>query len=91
MKYLLYVLAAHRLTTLVTEDEITRPMRENVHNYWFNYLVNCKKCTSIWAAAAVLLLSQFLPGKFIVGTLATSEAVLMLDELLSKQADPLWS
>ncbi|QDK02612.1 hypothetical protein PP304_gp064 [Gordonia phage Phendrix] len=93
MKSLLYVLATKRLTRLVVEDEITRPIRESVEeNYWLNYLVNCKKCTSVWAAAAVLILGHVLPGKFIICTLGISEAVLLADELLSKTSDdPLWS
>ena len=56
-------LAAWRLTELVVADEITRPIRDSVAKRWPGskaaYLVQCPACTSVWAAAAVLLLPEW--------------------------------
>lgn len=51
------VLAADRATQLVTEDEITRPLREAVQRRWPNsriaYAVGCRACISVWAGLAL--------------------------------------
>lgn len=48
-------LAVHRLTRLVTEDEVTAPLRDRITNAApegrLAYLVSCPWCVSIYAAA----------------------------------------
>lgn len=50
-------LAVYRLTRLVTEDEITRPLRERVARRWpdskLAYFVTCPYCVSVWAGLVV--------------------------------------
>lgn len=54
--------ATHRLTNLVVEDEVTRPVREYIDDRWpdsrLNYLVNCPRCVSVWAGAAIAALPK---------------------------------
>lgn len=87
---LLQMLAAKRLTQLVVEDEITRPLREPVLQWgekheegtWQDriaYLVSCPACSSVWAAAAILTLGRFRPGRYLVSVLAVSQATLAID------------
>lgn len=49
-------LAVYRLTRLVVEDEVTRPVREavvlNSPESRLAYLIGCPWCVSMWAAAA---------------------------------------
>lgn len=77
---LLTLLAVERLTRLVVEDELTRPIREGVEKRWpgskLSYLVNCKACVSLWAALA---LSSGKVPKPLISALAASSAVLLLD------------
>lgn len=93
MKYLpalVAVLATQRLTQLVTEDEITRPIRQKV-DAWAGdapefsfkerlaYAVECPACTSIWAAGAVAGLSMFGYGRMLNRILAFSGAALIVN------------
>ena len=56
-------LATYRLTRLVVEDEITRPLREKVwdthppESTKLGYILTCSHCTSIYAGAAVSALA----------------------------------
>ncbi len=56
------VAAAHRITKLIVEDEISRPIREAVAERWpdsrLAYLVTCPYCVSVWAGAAVVILPR---------------------------------
>ena len=96
MESLLGALAVWRLTKLVTEDEITRPLREKVV-LWsdkgeddsfrdqLGYLVECRACVSIWASAAVVGLGMMgRPGRLLVQTLAGSAAALVLAGAVDK-------
>ena len=83
-------LAVARLTTLVTTDEITEPLRRKVDDWArgypvgsvrerLAYLVSCSKCTSVWAAGAVLgLWVSGEGGKAVVRLLAASQGALSL-------------
>jgi hypothetical protein len=57
-------LATQRLTRLVTEDQITAPLRETVWRYsppeknGVGYLITCPHCASIYAALAAAVLIQ---------------------------------
>lgn len=68
--------AVARITRLVTEDEITRPVREKAHqtNPWLGYLVDCPYCISVWAGMAVA--SGVVPRPVRLG-LALSQAVVI--------------
>lgn len=74
------VLATDRLTRLVVDDEITRPVREAIERRWPDskvaYLVSCRACVSIWAA---LLVSSGAVPRRVLSALALSSAVLTLD------------
>lgn len=77
------VLAIARLTSLITEDEITQPIRDYVDDLPHNvvtdklaYLVSCKRCVSVWATAAVLVAHKKAP--FLVKVLAGSQAALFV-------------
>lgn len=51
------MLATRRLVRLVSEDKITEGPRAKVASLHpsLAYLVTCRACTSVWAAAAVTL------------------------------------
>lgn len=58
------VAATVRLTDIAAEDEVSRPFRELIARRWPGsqtaYLVTCKRCVSVWAALAVLILPEWL-------------------------------
>ena len=95
------LLATVRLTALVTQDELTTPLRWRVEDATkdaeygsfrerFAYLVGCDRCTSMWAAAAVLLLSRSRWGRVVVRALAMSQLtiwVLRWEEQYERRAD----
>ncbi|HEY5786506.1 MAG TPA: DUF1360 domain-containing protein [Microlunatus sp.] len=85
-------LAVHRLTRLVVEDEIMRPARLAVDEWAKDAdmftprervatLIQCKRCVSIWAAAAVIALEATRPGRILTSILAASDAGILLDLL----------
>lgn len=89
-------LATQRLTQLITEDEITRGIREKV-GAWSNeapeyslrerigYAVDCPACVSVWAGAAVLGLTYAgAPGRLVVKILAASGAALLADAVRNR-------
>jgi hypothetical protein len=46
-------LAVHRLTRLLVDDEVTRPLRERAERLGDRaaYLAHCPRCVSVWVAA----------------------------------------
>lgn len=46
-------LAVHRLTSLLVDDEVTRPLRERLEERGprLAYLAHCPKCVAVWVAA----------------------------------------
>lgn len=79
-KLLADALAVDRLTRLVTEDEVTRPIREAVVGRWpdskVSYLATCRACVSVWAGLAV---SSGLVPRPVSWALTLSAAVLWID------------
>jgi hypothetical protein len=84
------LLAARRLTQLITEDEITKPLREPILTWgerheegtWQDrvaYLVSCPACSSVWAAAGILIARRIPYVRHLVPVLAISQATLALD------------
>lgn len=74
------VAATHRLTTLLVDDEICRPVREKVGDVFgdasrVTYMVNCPACVSVWMAALVTVLPE--PVRIV---LALSEGALLIEE-----------
>lgn len=73
-------LAAWRLTGLVVEDEVTRPLREAAQRRWpdskISYLATCPRCVSVWASAVVLVLPAWLTRvlAYSAVTIAANEA-----------------
>jgi hypothetical protein len=67
--------ATWRLTRLVVDDEISRPLREAVHRRWPDskaaYLVDCPYCVSVWAGVAAAVMPKWLACSlaFSAGTL----------------------
>lgn len=61
-------LAAYRLTRLVTEDEITEPVRDAIvakfgppDSSKVSYLVHCPFCVSVYASTAVVFADMIAP------------------------------
>ena len=91
------VFAAQRLTQLITQDEITRPLRMKV-DAWAGdapefsvkeraaYMVECPACTSVWAGAVVVLASRFRVGRVFNWVLALSGAALLTDAVVERVA-----
>ena len=80
------VLATRRLTHLVVDDKITEPVRDAIfmsfgYSFWIRYLLTCTRCTSVWAAIVVLMLSRHRATKVIASILALSEASIIIDEI----------
>lgn len=98
------ILATTRLTTLITQDEISAPLREKVDRaatqdphsraatLRLPYLLSCNRCTSVWAAAATLLLYAHPRTRPIPQLLALSQAAIttftLLDLLDTHPAHP---
>lgn len=92
------MLAARRLTQLITEDKITEPLRLPILRWgerheegtWQDriaYLVSCPACTSVWAAGAILVANRLPYVRHLVSVLAISQATLAIDAWIkSKEA-----
>lgn len=79
-------LAVHRLTRLVTEDEVARPLRERLSGDGTTrlaYFLTCPWCVSIWVAAGWAALTASAPAVAVpAGTvLAWSSAAGLLTSL----------
>jgi len=83
-------LATQRLTQLITEDELTRPIREAINDWAvgaeeFSFrdrvavLASCSACMSVWSGAAILLASRSRWTRPLVRILAASGAALLVD------------
>ena len=97
MNLIASVLAVYRLTSLVTKDELTEPIRARVALAATgkpvgslveraSYLVSCHRCVSVWAGAAVLLLSRFAAGRVLIAVLALSGTEIALRAVADKVA-----
>lgn len=75
------VLAVNRITHLIVDDEITKPIREAVARRWpdskASYLITCPKCVSVWAGLAV---SSGRVPRPVLWALALSSASLLVDD-----------
>lgn len=87
---LVSLLVTRRITSLIVDDEITSDIRDawlarwNADTTKLGYLVTCRKCSSVWAGAATLLLlslTKYRLVRVIVGALALSEASITIDKL----------
>ena len=95
MNPIVELMAVHRLTKLIVEDEITRPAREAVF-HWADdakqfslreriaTAIDCPACSSIWAGGLVLLASRSRLGRAAIGVLAISSASLAFDALVKR-------
>lgn len=54
---LMAVLAAWRLTEIITQDKISEPLRKR----WPLYIWTCNRCVSVWASAACTALFALWP------------------------------
>lgn len=90
MNPVVVVLATQRLTQLVTEDELTRPLRDAIDSWATGAaeftvkdrvatLTGCSACVSVWAGAGILLASRWRVGRVLVRILAASGAALIVD------------
>lgn len=95
MNPLTILLATRRLTQLVVEDEITRPVRERIGAWGdahpqnsiqdrLSYLVGCSACSSIWAAGLVLLATRWTATRWVVRVLAASGSALALQAVVER-------
>lgn len=93
LKLLINVLAARRLTYLITDDKITEDFRSIVEGRFppdmnkLGYLVTCRKCTSVWVGVALGLLTLTHSKRIssVVYGLALSEAVIVTDKLIPQE------
>lgn len=77
------VAATWRITRLITEDEIARPLREaTTPGGRVEYLLSCPYCVSVWAGAAVA--SGAVPAKVRMA-LALSAGAIVVHEVLSRE------
>ena len=96
ISFVIAILSTYRLAVIVTQDEITRPLRERVMQidgrtgYWLNYLLNCTFCASVWCGWLVvtMLILGGLPGLMFTGGLATSAAAILIGQLMSRIMNP---
>lgn len=90
MSPVIIALAVQRLTQLLVEDELTRPVREAITRWAagaeeFSFrdrvavLSSCPACMSVWAAAGILLASRVRVGRWVVGALAASGSALIVE------------
>lgn len=95
---ILEALATRRLTQLVVEDEITRPVRDIVTRWAdrhregtlpdrLGYLVDCPACASVWCGAAIMLMRRHRVGRWVVGLLALSGASLIIQAVTDAQEE----
>lgn len=94
---LIALLAARRITTLMTEDVITEDIRSALLAKYppernkFGYLLTCRKCSSVWAGVVTLLLLSLANDRrfaqLIVGSLALSEGSILVDRVLPQTFD----
>ena len=88
--YVTDILAVSRITRLITEDEITRPIREAIVGRkpegQLAYLITCPLCVSVWVGAAVALSDGVRPiarpRAALLRMLALSEATIALRKAL---------
>lgn len=78
--------AVRRVTRLIVDDELTRPLREAAgrRSPLLGYLVSCRSCSSVWSAFVVAVLPRPLRR-----VLAMSELAIMLasaDDALKAKA-----
>lgn len=89
------VLATQRLTQLVVEDDISRPLRiavsrwaEGHDEFSFrervDFALNCGACASVYAGAAVLLADRIPAGRVLLRVLAASAAALAAKAVVEK-------
>jgi hypothetical protein len=89
------VLATQRLTQLVVEDDITRPLRIAVSRWAkgheefsfrerVDFALNCGACASVYAGAAVLLADRSRAGRVLLRVLAASGAALATKAVIEK-------
>ncbi|AKJ72546.1 hypothetical protein PP301_gp008 [Gordonia phage GMA2] len=92
LRYAVMALAAHRITTLIIEDEISSPIRDRVldstDNYMVRYLLTCHKCMSVWSAFVVILLGHGSLGRVLLNTMALSEAAILIQHALDNTSRP---
>lgn len=88
IEFLIIALATHRATALWISDELCRPWREGLTNYFLNwhrltYLLNCPFCVSVWAGLVSSAVWMFAPevAKIPVLGLAASMGVMFLDKI----------
>jgi hypothetical protein len=85
LAFFIKALATWRLTELVVEDELTRPLREAVTKRWPGsraaYVATCKRCVSVWAGATTLLLPRWMNT-----ALAVSAATILANDWRDDQA-----
>lgn len=92
---LVLVLATQRLTQLVVEDDITKPVRiavsrwaEGHEEFSFreriDFILNCGACASVYAGAAVLLADRFTVGRALLRVLSASAAVLAAKAVIDR-------
>lgn len=88
----LFALSVARLTGLVTQDEITRPLRDKVIarldeqrpvHLWLVYLWSCPWCLSFWAGLLLAPLFWWWGDRWFVGVPALALSASQVTGMLS--------
>lgn len=85
MQLIALILAAWRLTDIITVEQVFDPIRRK----WPLYIWSCSRCVSVWAAVVAYLAYRYFPAVNIV--LAVSELFIlrvMLESVLLRRGTP---
>lgn len=89
MKFITLTLATARLTRLIVEDDIGQPIRDRAMSSqsFISDAVFCRRCASVWAAAAVLFTSRVCPplARMLAVSEMTIAAMALVDALEGKK------
>lgn len=80
--YIILVLAAYRVTRLITTDTILEPVREKIWkrfppNTKLGYLITCNWCTGFWVSVMFVLAYILVPEATFVVSLVLSMSALV--------------
>lgn len=80
--YVILVLAAYRVTRLITTDTVTEKLREKVWkkfppNTMIGYLITCNWCTGFWISVKFVVAYILVPDVTFVVSLVLSTSALV--------------
>jgi hypothetical protein len=63
MRYLLLIIAVEALTQLICKSELLEPLKLRVQAWgtFFEELLSCPYCISVWCAGIILIVQEYVP------------------------------